>query len=89
MLARFAADPSFAKNKNDMMKIGGLINKKYTLNKLNKNFLLNGTYLLNGRSALFLILLDIKKKYKKQLIRIKFYRIRDKCLIRFKLHAEY
>ena len=31
---------------------------------MNKNFLLNGTYLLNGRSALFLILLDIKKKYK-------------------------
>ena len=47
-----------------MMKIGGLINKKYTLNKLNKNFLLNGTYLLNGRSALLLILLNIKEKYK-------------------------
>ena len=48
-----------------MMKIGGLINKKYTLNKPNKNFLLNGTYLLNGRSyAFLLILLDLKEKYK-------------------------
>ena len=47
-----------------MMKIGGLINKKYSLNKLNKNFLYNGTYLINGRSALLLILLEIKEKYK-------------------------
>ena len=47
------------KNKKDMMKIGGLINKKYSLNKPNKNFLHNGTYLINGRSALLLILLEI------------------------------
>ena len=46
-----------------MMKIGGLINKEFNLDSESKNFLKNGTYLINGRSALLLILKEIKKKF--------------------------
>jgi hypothetical protein len=46
------------------MKIGGIINQEFKVKKLNKKFLTDGTFLINGRSALLLILLEIKKKYK-------------------------
>ena len=59
----FALFQALQKNKINMMKIGGLINKEFNLDSESKNFLKNGTYLINGRSALLLILKEIKKKF--------------------------